>query len=85
MGDLGCASKYSPRDAWFDIDRALKRKVSRMHFSDSYVRCKVLSDTVMNVLGYGLPRKNLLRCFETHWETLKVERIFTIPSHQVFI
>ncbi len=32
----------------------------------------------------GLPRSKILDCLKTHWETLKVEGIFAMPSHLVF-
>ena len=39
------------------------------------------SDTVVQ----NLPRSNLFDCLKAHWETLKVEGIFAIPSRQVFM
>ncbi len=38
----------------------------------------------LDTIVQGLPRSNLLDCLKTHWETLKVEGIFAMPSRQVF-
>jgi hypothetical protein len=32
----------------------------------------------------NLPRRNLLHCLKTHWDIVKVEGIFAMPSRQVF-
>lgn len=40
-------------------------------------------DTIETVVQ-GLPRSNLLECLGTHWETLKVEGIFAMPSREVY-
>ena len=39
---------------------------------------------MLDIVMQNLPRSNLLDCLEAHWETLKVEGIFAIPSRQVF-
>ena len=43
-----------------------------------------LEHNTLDTVVQNLPRSNLLDCLEAHWETLKVEGIFAIPSRQVF-
>ena len=43
-----------------------------------------LEHNMLDTVVQNLPRSNLLDCLEAHWETLKVEGIFAIPSRQVF-
>ena len=38
----------------------------------------------LDMVVQNLPRRNLLHCLKTHWDILKVEGIFAMPSRQVF-
>ena len=45
----------------------------------------IYNDDTLKALVENTPRKNLLDCLAIHWEVMKTDGIFAMPSRQVFI
>ena len=71
-----------------ETDPAFPRKGAPAAFcklrreSKKHGKRRNLEHNTLDTVVQNLPRSNLLDCLETHWETLKVEGIFAIPSRQ---
>ena len=64
------STSSGPCEHWGESEAHQKRERSECNIPEAVVQ--------------GLPRSNLLHCLETHWQALTTERIYVMPSHQVF-
>lgn len=44
----------------------------------------IFNDDALGAFVENIPRRDLLDCLKIHWEAMKTEGIFTIPSREVF-
>jgi len=44
----------------------------------------IYNDDALGAFVENIPRRNLLDCLKIHWEAMKTEGIFTMPSREVF-
>jgi len=44
----------------------------------------IYNDATLEAFVETIPRRNLLGCLAIHWEAMKTDKIFTMPSRKVF-